>query len=98
MYHGASLNVSTFPVKQPMFHRVCHWFGQAEPIEVIELRHNYLPEQFLWRGRMCQVWQIKQVIDEARRFSERRYFDVEVQHGQRCRVFQDLRLGTWHML
>lgn len=64
-----------------------------EPVQLIEQRFNFLPLTFRWRGALWRVRSIVSVQDRG----ARRYFRVICQDDSRYMLFQNLRLGTWHV-
>lgn len=74
-------------------------FARPEPIEVVEQRYNFLPQRFRWRGNTWRVRRVVRIWDYEHNalMPPRRYFRVLCQDDAAHTVFQDLRLGTWHM-
>jgi hypothetical protein len=86
--------------------RIAALLRRAEPVELIAQRYNFLPYSFRWRGDLRRVRVVARVWEDAGRpFSAvgmaarppRRYFEVRCGEGGSYVLFQDLRLGTWHM-
>lgn len=71
--------------------------GRGEPVELVERRFNFLPQRFRWRGDLLQVRRVVAIRDRAAPGAPRRYFEVVCQDGATYVLFQDLRIGTWHM-
>ena len=74
-------------------------FVRAEPIEVLDQRFNFLPHCFRWRGNMRRVRSVARVWEQPQSALQppRRYYEVICGQGMRYVVFQDVRIGTWHM-
>lgn len=74
-------------------------FVRAEPIEVLDQRFNFLPHCFRWRGNMWRVRSVARVWEQPQSALQppRRYYEVICGQGLRYVVFQDVRIGTWHM-
>lgn len=73
--------------------------GRVEPVELVAQRYNFLPHTFRWRGNLRRVRAVARVWEQpglALR-SPRRYFEVICGQGGSYVLFQDLRLGTWHI-
>src|SRR5262245_49430668 len=73
--------------------------GRVEPIDLIDQRFNFLPRSFRWRGGLWRVRSIVRVWEQPRAGwrPSRRYFEVLCGPGSRYILFQDLRIGTWHV-
>jgi hypothetical protein len=74
-------------------------FVGAEPIEVIDQRFNFLPHCFRWRGDLRRVRMVSRVWEQPQSGLQppRRYYEVICGQGKRYVLFQDVRIGTWHM-
>jgi hypothetical protein len=74
-------------------------FVRAEPIELVDQRFNFLPHCFRWRGGVRRVRMVSRVWEQPRSGLQppRRYYEVICGQGQRYVLFQDVRIGTWHM-
>lgn len=72
---------------------------QAEPVEVVEQRFNFLPQRFRWRGNLWCVRLVVRVWEQQHRAGAppRRYYEVVCQGGGNYVLFQDLQVGTWHL-
>ncbi|HNP73325.1 MAG TPA: hypothetical protein PLO33_13125 [Kouleothrix sp.] len=66
---------------------------RAEPVDVVDQRFNFLPHRFRWRGDLRRVRVVARVWER----SGRRYFEVICGPEQCFVLFQDVRLGTWHV-
>lgn len=75
-------------------------FERPEPVELTEQRFQFLPQRFRWRGDLRRVRAITQIWERSgtRRRAPRRYFRVICQDGCGMTLFQDLQLGTWHVV
>ena len=73
--------------------RVAALFQRAEPVDLVEQRYNFLPQRFRWRGDLRRVRTVARVWEQP----ARRYFEVTCCQGRSYVLFQDLRVGTWHM-
>jgi len=73
--------------------------GRVEPIELLDQRFNFLPRRFRWRGDLWRVHSIVRVWEQPRAGwrPSRRYFEVTCGPGSCHILFQDLRIGTWHV-
>ncbi len=73
--------------------------SRAEPIALLDQRFNFLPRSFRWRGDLWRVRSIVRVWEQPRIGwrPERRYFEVTCGPGSCHILFQDLRIGTWHV-
>ncbi len=70
----------------------------AEPAELIAQRNNFLPRLFRWRGVIWRVRMVQGIWEETRGFGgPRRYFQIVCQDDQPRMLYQDLRIGTWHV-
>jgi hypothetical protein len=72
---------------------------RAEPIDLLGQQFNFLPRSFLWRGDRWRVRSIVRVWEQSQSGLRpaRRYFEVICGPGNRHLLFQDLRIGTWHV-
>ena len=72
---------------------------RVEPVDLLDQRFNFLPRSFRWRGDLWRVRSIERVWEQpcARRRPSRRYFEVTCGPGSCHVLFQDLRIGTWHV-
>jgi hypothetical protein len=72
---------------------------RVEPVDLVEQRYNFLPHSFRWRGAMRRVRRVARVWEQqgSAARSPRRYFEVTCGGGGSYVLFQDLRVGTWHM-
>jgi hypothetical protein len=79
--------------------RIAALFGRAEPVDLVEQRYNFLPQRFRWRGDLRRVRAVARVWERpgAAARPARRYFAVTCCQGGTYVLFQDLRVGTWHM-
>jgi len=71
-----------------------------EPIAVLEMRYNYQPRAFLWRGKTHAVYLVEQRWARTRRFwqrVERHYWRVRCQDGCLYDIYQDMQANTWHL-
>jgi hypothetical protein len=73
--------------------------GRVEPVDLLDQRFNFLPRSFRWRGDLWRVRSIVRVWEQphAGLRPSRRYFEVICGPGGRYILFQDLRIGTWHV-
>jgi hypothetical protein len=71
----------------------------AEPVELIAQRYNFLPHSFRWRGELRRVRAVARMWEQpgAAIRPPRRYFEVVCGQGSSYILFQDLRVGTWHL-
>lgn len=69
------------------------FWRRAEPIDLVDQRFNFLPHRFRWRGDMRRVRAVARVWER----SGRRYFEVICGQEQSFVLFQDVRVGTWHV-
>ncbi|HEU5101618.1 MAG TPA: hypothetical protein VFU22_21500 [Roseiflexaceae bacterium] len=72
---------------------------RVEPVDVLDQRFNFLPRSFRWRGDLWRVRSIERVWEQPHSGlrPSRRYFEVTCGLGSRYVLFQDLRIGTWHV-
>jgi len=72
---------------------------RVEPVDLLDQRFNFLPRSFRWRGDLWRVRSIVRVWEQPRAGwrPERRYFEVTCGPGSCHILFQDLRIGTWHV-
>jgi hypothetical protein len=71
-----------------------------EPIALLELRYNYQPRAFRWRGMTHAIYQVERRWAEVAlpwRPAQRQYWRVRCQDGRRYDIYQDLRANTWHL-
>ena len=73
--------------------------GRVEPVDLLDQRFNFLPRSFRWRGDLWRVRSIVRVWEQPRAGWQpsRRYFEVTCGLGSCHILFQDLRIGTWHV-
>jgi len=73
--------------------------GRVEPIDLLDQRFNFLPRSFRWRGDLWRVRSIVRVWEQpcGGLRPARRYFEVTCGPGSCHILFQDLRIGTWHV-
>lgn len=71
-----------------------------EPVELCARRFGYQPARFRWRGMLYRVACIERVWEETARrdHAARRYFAVRCGNNQEYMLFQDLQIGTWHLV
>ena len=80
----------------------------TEPIEMLERRHGYFPQAFVWRSRRYEIWAVQRCWTATRHGLrgkvERHYFRVRARvagdRAEHCRTFaiyQDLQDSTWHL-
>ena len=79
--------------------RVAELTGRVEPIDLLDQRFNFLPRSFRWRGDLWRVRSIVRVWEQppSGLRPSRRYFEVTCGPGSCHILFQDLRIGTWHV-
>ena len=79
--------------------RLAELTRQVEPIDLLDQRFNFLPRSFRWRGDLWRVRSIVRVWEQpcASWRPSRRYFEVTCGPGSCHILFQDLRIGTWHV-
>jgi len=72
---------------------------RVEPVDLLDQRFNFLPRSFRWRGDLWRVRSIVRVWEQpcAGWQPSRRYFEVTCGSGICHILFQDLRIGTWHV-
>ena len=72
---------------------------RVEPVDLLDQRFNFLPRSFRWRGDLWRVRSIERVWEQSHSGlrPSRRYFEVICGQGSRYTLFQDLRIGTWHV-
>jgi len=77
-------------------------------IEMLERRHGYFPQAFVWRGRRYEIWAVQRCWTITRRGLrgkvERHYFRVRAREaaGQSektatLEIYQDLQDSTWYL-
>jgi hypothetical protein len=73
--------------------------SRVEPVDLLDQRFNFLPRSFRWRGDLWRVRAIVRVWEQpcAGWWPPRRYFEVTCGPGSCHILFQDLRIGTWHV-
>ena len=73
--------------------------SRVEPVDLLDQRFNFLPRSFRWRGDLWRVRAIVRVWEQPRAGwrPARRYFEVTCGPGSCHILFQDLRVGTWHV-
>jgi hypothetical protein len=73
--------------------------GRVEPVDLLDQRFNFLPRSFRWRGDLWRVRAIVRVWEQpcGGWRPARRYFEVTCGPGSCHILFQDLRIGTWHV-
>ena len=73
--------------------------GRVEPVDLLDQRFNFLPRSFRWRGDLWRVRSIVRVWEQpcGGLRPARRYFEVTCGPGSCHILFQDLRIGTWHV-
>ena len=73
--------------------------GRVEPVDLLDQRFNFLPRSFRWRGDLWRVRSIVRVWEQpcGGWRPSRRYFEVTCGPGSYHILFQDLRIGTWHV-
>lgn len=71
-----------------------------EPVELYAWRFAFFPRAFRRRGRSYRILYVERWWERAERSyrAGRRYFRVRCEDDQRYTLFQDLRLGTWHLV
>jgi hypothetical protein len=79
--------------------RLAELTRRVEPIDLLDQRFNFLPRSFRWRGDLWRVRSIVRVWEQpcASWRPSRRYFEVTCGPGSSHVLFQDLRIGTWHV-
>ena len=79
--------------------RVAELTSRVEPVDLLEQRFNFLPRSFRWRGDLWRVRSIVRVWEQpcGGWHPARRYFEVTCGPGSCHILFQDLRIGTWHV-
>ena len=78
--------------------RLADLTSQVEPVDLLDQRFNFLPRSFRWRGDLWRVRSVERVWEQSRgRQAARRYFEVTCGPGSSHILFQDLRMGTWHV-
>jgi hypothetical protein len=84
----------TWPAQLPW------WRPPIEPVELRTQRFGYQPRCFRRRGMFYRVYRIERVWEQPARREQaaRRYFTVRCNDQRRYTLFQDLALGTWHMV
>lgn len=70
---------------------------RVEPVELVAQRFNFLPRVFRWRGNLWRVQQITNIYEHGTDRQARRYFRVRCQDDRSYLLYQDLRIGTWHL-
>ena len=72
---------------------------RAEPVDLVEQRFNFLPHSFRWRGDLRRVRLVARVWEQHASGirAPRRYFEVIFGQGGSYVLFQDLKVGTWHV-
>ena len=73
--------------------------SRVEPVDLLDQRFNFLPRSFRWRGDLWRVRSIERVWEQPRGGwrPARRYFEVTCGLDTSHILFQDLRIGTWHV-
>ena len=76
------------------------FFERREPVELTEQRFHFLPQRFRWRGDLRRVRAVDQVWERTgtRWRAPRRYFRLICCDGCGVTLFQDLHIGTWHIV
>lgn len=69
---------------------------RSEPVSVSKRRYGYAPWRFRHRGDLYRVCRVEVVRDRGGQVP-RRYFRLLCADGERYTLFQDLRVGTWHL-
>jgi hypothetical protein len=79
--------------------RLAELTSRVEPVDLLDQRFNFLPHRFRWRGDLWRVRSIERVWEQSRSgwVPPRRYFEVTCGTGSCHILFQDLRIGTWHV-
>lgn len=73
------------------------WNVYDEAVEMMGLRHRFLPELFRWRGRHHSVESVERCWTVSRgRRRQNRFFRVQCREGA-FELYQDLVAGTWHL-
>jgi hypothetical protein len=75
------------------------WKIYDEAVQIVHQRHRYFPRVFRWRGQRFEVESVVRswtVLRRGRRRLERRFFHVRCPSGE-FELFQDIKLGTWHL-
>ena len=72
---------------------------RVEPVDLLDQRFNFLPRSFRWRGDLWRVRSIVRVWEQQHGGlrPSRRYFEVTCGPNSHYILFQDLRIGTWHV-
>jgi hypothetical protein len=71
-----------------------------EPIALLEMRYNYQPRTFLWRGKTHAIYQVESRWAANGRLwgpAVRHYRRVRCDDGRRYDIYQDVRVNTWHL-
>jgi hypothetical protein len=73
--------------------------SRVEPVDLLDQQFNFLPRSFRWRGDLWRVRSIVRVWEQpcAKWRPSRRYFEVTCGPDSCHILFQDLRIGTWHV-
>lgn len=71
----------------------------AEPVELSARHYGFLPARFRHQGALHRVARIERIWEARGRGAhpDRRFFAVRCADSRRCTLFQDLRVGTWHV-
>jgi hypothetical protein len=76
------------------------WKIFDEPVDILSFRFRYLPRAFSWRGQRHDIESVERCWTVSRigwrRRVERRFFQVRCSAGS-FELYQDLRVGTWHL-
>lgn len=77
-----------------------NWKNYDEAVEMIDLRFQFLPRLFRWRGQIYNVESVENSWTQSRRRgkhrTERRFFRVQCA-STTLELYQDLRSSTWHV-
>jgi hypothetical protein len=74
------------------------WRFFDEAVEMVQRRHGWFPQRFIWRGRAYEVDGIDRCWEVGRRWGRpaRRCFRLKA-GGASFELYHDLELATWHL-
>lgn len=72
---------------------------RAEPIAISEIRFNYLPARFMYRGEERRVRKVEKSWGKAATWLNppRRFFRVRCQDDQIFNLIHDIQLDAWYL-
>lgn len=70
--------------------------NKKEPIRLLERRHNYFPQRFMWRGENYSIYAVERAWTKLKRRGTWHFFRVRCHEGT-FDIFQDTALNTWYL-